>query len=71
MQIRPARPEDIDFHTLQQRLEKQNVPVTSNPYLLSFETDGKRMVMFKDGRVLIHGTKDIAQAKAFYQRYRG
>jgi sulfur carrier protein ThiS adenylyltransferase len=30
-----------------------------------------RLVVFKDGRVLVHGTKDISEAKALYHRYLG
>ncbi|EZH68094.1 thiamine biosynthesis protein MoeB [Bacillaceae bacterium JMAK1] len=39
-----------------------------NPFLLSFteHQSGKRMAIFKDGRVLVHGTKDIEEAKTFY-----
>ncbi|MGQ0414856.1 thiamine biosynthesis protein MoeB, partial [Bacillus sp. HC-TM] len=42
-----------------------------NPYLLSFSVEDKRLVAFKDGRVLVHGTKDISEAKTIYHRYFG
>lgn len=42
-----------------------------NPYLLSFTADGKRLVLFRDGRVLVHGTKHAAEAKSLYHRYFG
>jgi len=42
-----------------------------NPYLLSFTADDKRLVLFRDGRVLVHGTKHIAEAKSLYHRYFG
>ncbi|MBM7631911.1 ThiF family adenylyltransferase [Geomicrobium sediminis] len=39
-----------------------------NSFLLSFTEyeSGKRMAIFKDGRVLVHGTKDVEEAKVFY-----
>ncbi len=39
--------------------------VKGNPYLVSIEMKNKeqRMVIFKDGRALVHGTKDLIAAK--------
>ena len=34
-----------------------------NPHLLACEYDGYRLVLFRDGRMLVHGTKDIVTAK--------
>jgi hypothetical protein len=52
-------------------LSKQGGNISHNPYLLSFLIGDHRLVIFKDGRVLVHGTKDIAEAKVLYQRYLG
>lgn len=42
-----------------------------NAYLISFQADDFRVVLFQDGRALIHGTKEEEKAKAIYQRYFG
>lgn len=34
-----------------------------NPHLLACEYNGHRLVLFRDGRMLVHGTKDIVTAK--------
>lgn len=71
VQIRPSKLRDRNIKDLADLLSKQKGKVTQNEYLLSFSTDNNRMVIFKDGRVLIHGTKDIAEAKSLYHRYLG
>lgn len=71
VQIRPSKLRDRNLKDLADLLSKQKGKVTQNDYLLSFSTDNNRMVIFKDGRVLIHGTKDIAEAKSLYHRYLG
>lgn len=34
-----------------------------NPYLVACEYHGHRIVLFHDGRMLVHGTKSITTAK--------
>jgi hypothetical protein len=50
---------------------QQGGNVEANPYLISFSIGTHRLVIFQDGRVLIHGTKDIAEARSLYTRYLG
>jgi len=45
--------------------------VEHNPYLVSVVIGMHRLVLFQDGRVLIHGTKDIAEARSIYHKYLG
>ncbi|MBA2871978.1 adenylyltransferase/sulfurtransferase [Anoxybacillus calidus] len=71
VQIRPAVRQDRDLGELAELLAKQGIQVEKNPYLLSFTADGHRLVVFKDGRVLVHGTKDMIEAKTLYNRYLG
>jgi sulfur carrier protein ThiS adenylyltransferase len=71
VQIRPAVRQDRDLGELAELLTKQGIQVEKNPYLLSFMADGYRLVVFKDGRVLVHGTKDMIEAKTLYHRYLG
>ena len=39
-----------------------------NPYLLSCTFEDYRMVLFKDGRAIIHGTNDPKRARVIYNR---
>lgn len=34
-----------------------------NPHLVACESNGHRIVLFRDGRMLVHGTKDVVMAK--------
>jgi len=39
--------------------------------ILRFTAEGHDVVVFSDGRALIHGTEDPGRAKAIYARYVG
>ena len=55
----------MNFEQYKELLEGRVNDLNINPYLLSFSVEDKRLVAFKDGRVLVHGTKDISEAKQF------
>jgi sulfur carrier protein ThiS adenylyltransferase len=71
VQIRPAKPFSRNMREVAQTLMQQGGQVEANPYLISFTIGDHRLVIFQDGRVLIHGTKDIAEARSLYTRYLG
>ncbi|WP_347862560.1 MoeB/ThiF family adenylyltransferase [Salimicrobium sp. PL1-032A] len=71
VQIRPGQSRDYDLGIVEERLKHQSGTVERNPYLLSFTSRERRIVLFKDGRALIHGTNDKTEAKAIYHRYFG
>ncbi|MHC0036578.1 thiazole biosynthesis adenylyltransferase ThiF [Pseudoneobacillus sp. C159] len=71
VQIRPPKEQDLVLSELAEQLKRLGYEVKGNPYLLSVEWDEQRLVVFKDGRALIHGTKDMTQAKTIYQRILG
>jgi molybdopterin/thiamine biosynthesis adenylyltransferase len=71
VQIRPPKQDPLDLAILAGQLRASGHEVKANPYLLSVEYEGTRMVIFGDGRALIHGTKDINHAKSLYQRLLG
>ncbi|MCT2534272.1 thiazole biosynthesis adenylyltransferase ThiF [Aquibacillus koreensis] len=71
VQIRPPEKIERDLDKLAAIFKGQGAKVTLNPYLLSFSMRNHRLVVFRDGRVLIHGTKDISEAKTLYHRYLG
>lgn len=45
--------------------------VTRNAFLLRFMVEGYQLTIFPDGRAIIGGTEDIAQARTIYARYVG
>lgn len=71
VQIRPSKQGEVSLERLAGQLELLGYVVKGNPYLLSVEMEKERMVIFKDGRALIHGTKDLTHAKSIYQRIMG
>jgi len=71
VQIRPAEMEERDLPSIAKTLSMNGGHVEQNAFLLSFTVGEQRLVMFQDGRTLVHGTKDIAEAKTLYHRYFG
>lgn len=68
VQIRPNQ--EVSLEELKYRLEKI-APVKTNNYLLSMEYQSFRIVFFRDGRALIHGTNSIERAKSIYYQLVG
>ncbi|WCK55273.1 thiazole biosynthesis adenylyltransferase ThiF [Aneurinibacillus sp. Ricciae_BoGa-3] len=70
VQIRPSVKSFRTLDHLAEDLAKQGVgSLAKNPYLVSFKVDTFRMVIFEDGRVLVHGTQDAAEAKTLFRRF--
>ncbi|WP_223592881.1 ThiF family adenylyltransferase [Neobacillus bataviensis] len=62
---------EIDLKKLGASLKKSG-KVLANDFLLRFSPDDQiSMVIFKDGRVLVHGTNDSVKAKLLYARFIG
>ena len=71
VQIRPSSYGAVSLEKLAGQLCSLGYQVKGNPYLISVEMGAERMVIFQDGRALIHGTKDLTHAKSIYQRILG
>ncbi|CAM3921077.1 MoeB/ThiF family adenylyltransferase [Mesobacillus thioparans] len=69
VQIRPGTIQTRNLDHLETTLTGQGFKTKRNPYLLSFRVESARLVVFKDGRVFVHGIKDISEAKILYHRY--
>ena len=65
VQLRPYHQQSHQLDMLEKTLQKQG-KVQRNPFLLSCQLEDYRIVIFKDGRVLVHGTNDISTAKIVY-----
>ncbi|MBD1372081.1 ThiF family adenylyltransferase [Hazenella sp. IB182357] len=71
VQIRPGGRSTFDIDQLKTYFTAQHIPFEENPYLLMVWVDDHRMVIFRDGRALVHGTQDIGLAKKLYHHYIG
>lgn len=71
VQIRPSQTFSPSIGQLCSRWELAGYQVKQNPYLVSVHKDDVRMIMFKDGRALIHGTNDPVKAKKIYYSFIG
>ncbi|RKD21762.1 thiamine biosynthesis protein MoeB [Ammoniphilus oxalaticus] len=70
VQIRPPVPMQRDLEQLAQSLAVHG-QIEKNPYLVSLSTGAHRLAIFQDGRVLVHGTKDVTEARTLYHRFLG
>ncbi|MTH54754.1 thiamine biosynthesis protein MoeB [Bacillus mangrovi] len=71
VQIRPPEGVKMDLAKTAERLAGKVDQCTSNDYLLAFTKGPFKLVAFKDGRVLVHGTKKPDEARSLYSRYFG
>ena len=69
VQIRPPQKQERNLQQMSKQLQKTGGTVEANEFLLSYTIDDNRLVMFADGRTLVHGTNDIEKAKTLYYRY--
>ncbi|HVR70716.1 MAG TPA: ThiF family adenylyltransferase [Vicinamibacteria bacterium] len=70
VQVRAPRGTRVDLPALAGRLAAAG-DVTANEYLVRFRADGSELVVFEDGRAIVKGVKDVAQARSVYARYVG
>lgn len=68
VQIRPSTPLPLSFHDLGKRARSLATQIIVNPYLLACTFEEHRVVIFKDGRAIIHGTNDSSRARIIYNR---
>jgi molybdopterin/thiamine biosynthesis adenylyltransferase len=70
VQISPRPPQRLDLAALAERLAGIG-PVNVNEYLLRLDAEDCQLTVFPDGRTIVKGTDDPAQARALYARYVG
>ncbi|MDQ1147130.1 hypothetical protein QE429_003957 [Bacillus sp. SORGH_AS 510] len=71
VQINPRDKHELDLKKVADHL-KSTGKVAGNSFLLRYSPGEEiTMAIFKDGRVLIHGTNDIIRAKQLYAKYIG
>ena len=70
VQVRPSKTRTVELEKVAGRLRKLG-SVRVNPFLLRAKLDGCELVLFKDGRAIVHGTVDPAEARSLYARFVG
>ena len=70
VQISPARPTQVDFGVLAERLQGAG-DVKFNDYLLRFRAGEYELTIFQDARSIIRGTDEITTARSLYAKYIG
>jgi len=73
VQVRPAPGAKRDLKQIAERLSM--IPdvrlETTNEHLIAFSVGEQRLVVFADGRALVHGTQDAGFARSLVSRYLG
>jgi adenylyltransferase/sulfurtransferase len=70
VQLLPIPGTGVDLSALADRLRAVG-EVMSNPYLVRFRALGREVVVFADGRAIVKGVKDAAEARSVFARYVG
>lgn len=70
VQIRPPAPAALDLAELATRLAGAGT-VVRNDYLLRFRAQDADLAVFADGRAIVKGVRDAAQARGVYAKYIG
>jgi molybdopterin/thiamine biosynthesis adenylyltransferase len=71
VQIRPQQKQVTSLAEIKNHLRPLVKDLKGNDYLLSFTVENHRVVLFQNGRALIHGTKEEKKARNIYQRFFG
>ncbi|WP_088067274.1 ThiF family adenylyltransferase [Gottfriedia luciferensis] len=71
IQLRVMSPNSLSLKDTSKRLIGIVSDLIVNPYLLSCTFESHRIVLFKDGRAIIHGTKEPSVAKELYNKIVG
>ncbi|MEN2666866.1 ThiF family adenylyltransferase [Listeria aquatica] len=58
-----------EFIQIINRLQAEKIEFSQNPFILTFEFLAYTFSVFKNGRVLIHGTSDLTDAKKAYHHF--
>ncbi|MFT8319673.1 MAG: ThiF family adenylyltransferase [Bacillus sp. (in: firmicutes)] len=69
--IRPGISRTLDLQHLSNMWKDMVEHLTVNQYLLACQYEDHRVVLFKDGRAIIHGTDDRTRARVIYNRLIG
>lgn len=70
VQIRPEAGQSLNKSKVKEKLTEASQSIMDNDFLIHAQMDeNRRIVVFQDGRVLLHGMANIPEAQAVYDRY--
>lgn len=70
IQIRPIAGQSLNKEEIKDKLTEASQTITVNEFLIHAHLDERRrIVVFHDGRVLLHGMTNVTEAQAVYDRY--
>lgn len=70
VQVSPVLPQNLAMDVVGERLRRSGL-VSINGLVIEFQTEGHRIIIFPDGRVIVGGTKDPAIARSLVAKYLG
>lgn len=70
IQVSPPRPVEVELAEIGRRLASVGTPVV-NEYLVRGVVGSRELTVFADGRAIIRGTSDVAEARTLYARWVG
>jgi molybdopterin-synthase adenylyltransferase len=70
VQVSPGVESRVDFETVAQRLADTGI-IRFNGYMMRIQVEGYDISLFPDGRSVIKGTEDPAEARSIYSKYIG
>lgn len=71
VQVLPDPDRPISMNAAENIGRQMGGSVNSTPYFVELNVHGKRAVLFKDGRLLIHGIRNVAEGRKFYHQLFG
>lgn len=71
VQIMPDETRPLSFDGTEQLARQLGLSYKRTPYFIELKIDDKRLILFENGRLLIHGLKDAAEGRKLYHQLFG
>ncbi|QUW21032.1 ThiF family adenylyltransferase [Sporosarcina sp. Marseille-Q4063] len=71
VQVIPEKDRVLSLGDAERVAEKLGNPYKKTPYFIEMNSDGYRCILFANGRLLIHGLKDIQTGRKMYHQFFG
>ena len=68
VQVSPSRRHELDLEKLREELRAAG-PTRGNEHVVELSLGAHRILLFRDGRALVHGTSDASVARTLVARY--
>ncbi len=69
VQFQLENKQQVDFNSIVKRLTREQLDVHYNDFLLYFDFETYQLTVFKNGRVLVHGTDELNVARKIYHHF--